>query len=165
MPIMPILTLDLTVLSENPSYLRVMVSAMPNPIDILLKMTEKAPALVIWGQIGSDPRSITARPRDPDSDTVFLPSYCPIVARSYDWLCTWLHWHNAQCRYVCRYCTGCPAKLFTLGYLLFCGLLLMQIAKFGTFLKNSGKLIHDRHKNFENRFRNSWDNWGQSCHL
>ena len=84
MPIMPILTLDLTVLSENPSYLRVMVSAMPNPIDILLKMTEKAPALVIEGQIGSDPRSITARPRDPDSDTVFLPSYCPIVARSYD---------------------------------------------------------------------------------
>ena len=47
MPIMPILTLDLTVLSENPSYLRVMVSAMSNPIDILLKMTEKAPVLVI----------------------------------------------------------------------------------------------------------------------
>ena len=51
--------------------------------------------------------------------------------------------------------TGCPAKLFTLGYLLFCGLLLMQIAKVGTFLKNSGNLLHDRHKNFENRFRNS----------
>ena len=47
-------------------------------------------------------------------------------------------------------CTGCPAKLFTLGYLLFCGLLLMQIAKVGTFLKNSGNLLHDRHKNFEN---------------
>ena len=46
--------------------------------------------------------------------------------------------------------TGCPAKLFTLGYLLFCGLLLMQIAKSGTFLKNSGNLLHDRHKNFEN---------------
>ena len=54
--------------------------------------------------------------------------------------------------------TGCPAKLFTLGYLLFCGLLLMQIAKVGTFLKNSGNLLHDRHKNFENRFRNSLDN-------
>ena len=85
MPIMPILTLDLTVLSENPSLLKVYVmSVMPNPIDILLKLTEKAPALVIGGQIGSDPRSITARPRDPDCDTVFLPSHCPIVARSYD---------------------------------------------------------------------------------
>ena len=58
--------------------------------------------------------------------------------------------------------TECQAKLFTLGYLLFCRLLLMQIAKSGTFLKNSGNLLHDRHKNFENRFRNSWDNWGQS---
>ena len=48
--------------------------------------------------------------------------------------------------------TGCPAKLFTLGYLFFCLLLLMQIAKSGTFLKNSGNLLHDRHKNFENRF-------------
>ena len=47
--------------------------------------------------------------------------------------------------------TGCPAKLFPLGYLLFCRLLLMQIAKVGTFLKNSGNLLHDRHKNFENR--------------
>ena len=31
--------------------------------------------------------------------------------------------------------TGCPAKLFTLGYLLFCQLLLMQISKVGTFFK------------------------------
>ena len=45
--------------------------------------------------------------------------------------------------------TGCPAKLFTLGYLFFCRLLLMQIAKSGTFLKNSGKLLHNRHKNLE----------------
>ena len=37
--------------------------------------------------------------------------------------------------------TGCPAKLFTLGYLLFCWLLLMLIAKVGTFLKNSGNLL------------------------
>ena len=51
--------------------------------------------------------------------------------------------------------TGCPAKLFPLGYLLFCRLLLTQIAKVGTFSKNSGDLLHDRHKNFENRFRNS----------
>ena len=30
--------------------------------------------------------------------------------------------------------TGCPAKLFPLGYLLFCWRLLIQIAKVGTFL-------------------------------
>ena len=66
---------------------------------------------------------------------------------------------------VCRYlahrfleCTGCPVKLFPLGYLLFCRLLLMQIAKVGTFLKNLGNLLHNRHKNFENRIRNSRDN-------
>ena len=51
--------------------------------------------------------------------------------------------------------TGCLVKLFPLGYLLFCRLLVIQIAKVGTFLKNSGNLLHDRHKNFENRFRNS----------
>ena len=58
--------------------------------------------------------------------------------------------------------TGCPVKLFRLGFLLFWQLLLIQIAKGGTFLQNSGNLLHNRHKNFENRFRNSWDNWGQS---
>ena len=50
---------------------------------------------------------------------------------------------------------GCPAKLFTLGYLFCCWLLLMQTAKVGTILKNSGNLLHDRRKNFENQFRNS----------
>ena len=54
-----------------------------------------------------------------------------------------------------------PTWLF---YLLFCRLLLMQIAKVGSFMKNSGNLLQDRHKNFENWFRNSWDNWGQSWH-
>ena len=49
-----------------------------------------------------------------------------------------------------KYFTGCPAKLFPLGYLLFCRLLLMQIAKVGSFMKNSGNLLQDRHKNFEN---------------
>ena len=34
------------------------------------------------------------------------------------------------------YYTECPAKLFTLGYLLFCRLLVMQNAKVRTFLKN-----------------------------
>ena len=58
--------------------------------------------------------------------------------------------------------TGCPVKLFRLGFLLFWQLLLIQIAKVGTFLQNSGNLLHNRHKNFENRFWNSWDNWGQS---
>ena len=47
-------------------------------------------------------------------------------------------------------CTGCPAKLFPLGYLLFCRLLLMQIAKVGSFMKNSGNLLQERHRNFEN---------------
>ena len=46
--------------------------------------------------------------------------------------------------------TGCPVKLFPLGYLLFFWLLLIQIGKVGMFLKNSGNLLHDRHKNFEN---------------
>ena len=46
--------------------------------------------------------------------------------------------------------TGCPVKLFPVSYLLFYRLLLMQIAKVGTILKNSGNLLHDRHKNFEN---------------
>ena len=48
-----------------------------------------------------------------------------------------------------------PAKLFTLGYLLFCRLLVMQNAKVRTFFKKLGNLLHDRHKNFEIRFRNS----------
>ena len=39
--------------------------------------------------------------------------------------------------------TGCPVKLFPLGYLLFCQLLLMQIAKLGMILKTSGKLLYD----------------------
>ena len=46
--------------------------------------------------------------------------------------------------------TGCPAKLFPLSYLLLCRLLLMQIAKVGSFMKNSGNLLQDWHKNFEN---------------
>ena len=54
--------------------------------------------------------------------------------------------------------------IFTL-FLLFWRLLLILIAKVEAVLKNSGNLLHDMHKNFENRFRNSWDNWGQSCHL
>ena len=41
------------------------------------------------------------------------------------------------------YCTGCPVKLFPLGYLLFCWLLLMQIAKLWMILKTSGKLLYD----------------------
>jgi len=47
-------------------------------------------------------------------------------------------------------------------------LLLIQIAKVGVALKNSGNLLHYRHKNFENQFRNSWAEictWGQSRHL
>ena len=53
--------------------------------------------------------------------------------------------------------------VFTL-FLLFCWLLLILISKVGIVLENSGNLLHDRHKNFENQFRNGLDNWGQSCH-
>ena len=39
------------------------------------------------------------------------------------------------CTVLYLYCTtGCPVKLFPLGNLLFCWLLLMQISKVGTFL-------------------------------
>ena len=56
----------------------------------------------------------------------------------------------------CISATPHPGSLFPLFHdLLLCRLLLMQIAKVGRFLKNSGNLLHDRHKNFENRFRNS----------
>ena len=37
----------------------------------------------------------------------------------------------------------------------------IQNAKVSGVLKNSGNFLHDRHKNFENWFRNSCDNW---CH-
>ena len=57
--------------------------------------------------------------------------------------------------YSYTYYTGCPVKLFPLGYLLFFWLLLTQIGKVWMFLKNSGNLLQDRHKNFENQFRNS----------
>ena len=65
------------------------------------------------------------------------------------------YWHNAFKSNVgvtkgTGWYTGCPVKLFPLGYLLFCRLLLMQISKVGTFLKNSRNLLQDRHKNFEN---------------
>ena len=32
------------------------------------------------------------------------------------------------------------------------------------FFNSPGNLLHYSHKNFENWFRNSWDNWGQSWH-
>ena len=50
-------------------------------------------------------------------------------------------------------------------FLLFCWLIFILIAKVGVVLKNSGNLLHDRHKKFENQFRNCWDNWGQSFQL
>ena len=57
--------------------------------------------------------------------------------------------YSCQLENMPNICTGCPAKRFTLRYLFFCPLLLMQIAKSGTFLKNSGNLLHDRHKNLK----------------
>ena len=37
-------------------------------------------------------------------------------------------------------------------------LLLILITKVGVAMKNLGNFLHYRHKNFENQFRNSWDN-------
>ena len=61
--------------------------------------------------------------------------------------------------------TGCPIILSPLCFLLFCRLLLYRNTKFWWVLKNSGNLLSDRHQNFKNWFRNSWDNWRQRWHL
>ena len=71
MPIMPTLTFHLTVLSDNPSLLKVYGICHAKSHWYLVETDRKGPGRVIGGQIGSDPRSITALPRDPDSDTVF----------------------------------------------------------------------------------------------
>ena len=61
--------------------------------------------------------------------------------------------------------TGCPKSQTSFSFLPFSQTKFIQNANVGGVLKNSGNLLHDKHKNFENRFRNSWDNWGQSCLL
>ena len=61
--------------------------------------------------------------------------------------------------------TGCPISLGPLCFLLLCQLLLYWNTKNGWVLKNSWNLLSDRHQNFKNRFRNSWDNWCQRWHL
>ena len=65
---------------------------------------------------------------------------------------------------VLKWQTGCPTILGPLCFLLFCQLLLYQNTKVGWVLQYSGNLLHDRHKNFENWFRISWDIWGQRWH-
>ena len=51
----------------------------------------------------------------------------------------------------------------------FCGFLsitpfkTIPIKNVGGVLKNSGNLQQNRHKNFQNWWRNVWDNWAQSC--
>ena len=79
-------------------------------------------------------------------------------------------WHFGQWQYWCfinksTSYTGCPKSQTSLCFLTFSRKKFIQNANGGGVLKNSGNLLHDRHKNFENRFRNSWDNRGQSCHL
>ena len=61
--------------------------------------------------------------------------------------------------------TGCPTALGPLCFLLFCQFLLYQNTKIWWVLKNSGNLLSDRHQNFKNLWRNSWDNWHQRWHL
>ena len=51
--------------------------------------------------------------------------------------------------------TGCPKSQTSFCFLRFSQTKFIQNANVGGVLKNSGNLLHDRHKNFENRFRNS----------
>ena len=64
-------------------------------------------------------------------------------------------------RYLHNICRVSHKSVLTL-FLPFSRTKFIQNAKVGGVLKNSRNLLHDRHKNFENQFRNSWDNWGQS---
>ena len=52
---------------------------------------------------------------------------------------------------------------FTLFLLIFRVLEHVQ-RNFWPVFNSPGNLLHDSHKNFENWFKNSWDNWGQSWH-
>ena len=53
------------------------------------------------------------------------------------------------------YLTGCPKSQTSFCFLPFSQTKFIQNANVGGVLKNSGNLLHDKHKNFENRFRNS----------
>ena len=61
--------------------------------------------------------------------------------------------------------TGCPISKFPLCFLSFSRVLEHIQRNFWHLFNSPGNLLHDSHKNFENWFRNSWDNWGQSWHL
>ena len=61
--------------------------------------------------------------------------------------------------------TGCPISKFPLCFLWFSRVLEHIQRNFWHLFNSPGNLLHDSHKNFENWFRNSWDNWGQSWHL
>ena len=54
--------------------------------------------------------------------------------------------------------SGCPKSQTSFCFLPCSPTKFIQNANIGGVLKNSGNLLHDRHKNFENRFRNSWYN-------
>ena len=79
---------------------------------------------------GGGPRTAGLGP-GPASAAVCRTLQSPVVpGTSYRWLLgTAAH---TPSQYNIAY-TGCPLKLFRLCYLLFCWLLLMQIAKVGTF--------------------------------
>ena len=55
--------------------------------------------------------------------------------------------------------TGCLKTLFFFVIFLCSGARTEELL---TFFNSPGNLLHYCHKNFENCFRNSWDNWGQS---
>ena len=62
-------------------------------------------------------------------------------------------------------CTGCPILLGPLCFFVISLVLENLQRNFLPFFNSPGNLLHYSHKNFENWFRNSWDNWGQSWHL
>ena len=66
---------------------------------------------------------------------------------------------------VCVLSTGCPTILAPLCFLLLYRVIEHVQRNFWPFFNSPGNLLYDSHKNFENWFRNSLDNWGQSCHL
>ena len=61
--------------------------------------------------------------------------------------------------------TGCPILLGPLCFFVISRVLEHLQRNFLPFFNSPGNLLHYSHKNFENWFRNSWDNLGQSCHL
>ena len=68
----------------------------------------------------------------------------------------------SECHHYTSLTTGCPTILFPLCFLSFARVLEHIQRNFWPLFNSPRNLLHFSHKNFENCFRNSWDNWGQS---